>query len=232
MWERHLPHGGCLWLNLCGISFQLARPLSPGRTLYSAERSVSETPVTVMKSTNRSTGSSGRTSVNKSSSRGSSPVGSPKLGRPPSPRLARPSSPSLSNRRGNSPQRQQSFLELAEHVLKKRVQRALHARLYLLHKIGPNSFLVGGDLPEHKYRVRIGEQVWYLNHSLLIFLYIILSVLKVLNMHVKAAYFRRWDFFSKQNLLPPYLWNRKAKTFSLHYITVEIIETLILTHDL
>lgn len=136
----------------------LARPLSPGRTLYSAERSVSETPVTVMKSTNRSTGSSGRTSVNKSSSRGSSPVGSPKLGRPPSPRLARPSSPSLSNRRGNSPQRQQSFLELAEHVLKKRVQRALHARLYLLHKIGPNSFLVGGDLPEHKYRVRIGEQ--------------------------------------------------------------------------
>ncbi|XP_071851911.1 uncharacterized protein [Apostichopus japonicus] len=137
----------------------LARPMSPGRSLYSPEKSGGDTPAAMTKSTNSSSGSSGRSSPNlKTSSRGSSPVGSPKLSRAPSPRPGRPSSPSLSTRRGSSPQRQQSFLELAEHVLKKRVQRALHARLYLLQKTGPNSFLVGGDSPEHKYKVKIGEQ--------------------------------------------------------------------------
>lgn len=134
--------------------------MSPGRSLYSPEKSGGDTPAAMTKSTNSSSGSSGRSSPNlKTSSRGSSPVGSPKLSRAPSPRPGRHSSPSLSTRRGSSPQRQQSFLELAEHVLKKRVQRALHARLYLLQKTGPNSFLVGGDSPEHKYKVKIGEQV-------------------------------------------------------------------------
>lgn len=35
----------------------------------------------------------------------------------------------------------------------------MRARLYLLQQVGPNSFLVGGDSPDNKYRVFIGPQV-------------------------------------------------------------------------
>lgn len=35
----------------------------------------------------------------------------------------------------------------------------MRARLYLLQQIGPNSFLIGGDSPDNKYRVFIGPQV-------------------------------------------------------------------------
>jgi mitogen-activated protein kinase kinase kinase 1 len=45
-------------------------------------------------------------------------------------------------------------------AVKNRVRRVQQARLYLLQQTGPNSFLVGGDSPEHKYRVVIGPQVW------------------------------------------------------------------------
>lgn len=41
---------------------------------------------------------------------------------------------------------------------KKRVEKVLKARLYLLQQTGPNSFLIGGDSPDHKYRVIIGPQ--------------------------------------------------------------------------
>jgi mitogen-activated protein kinase kinase kinase 1 len=37
----------------------------------------------------------------------------------------------------------------------------MRARLYLLQQIGPNSFLIGGDSPDNKYRVFIGPQVGY-----------------------------------------------------------------------
>jgi mitogen-activated protein kinase kinase kinase 1 len=43
--------------------------------------------------------------------------------------------------------------------VKKCIEKAQKARLYLLNKTGPNSFLIGGDSPDHKYRVIIGEQV-------------------------------------------------------------------------
>ena len=43
--------------------------------------------------------------------------------------------------------------------MKKTVQKAMRARLYLLNQSGPLTFLVGGDSPEHKYRVTIGKQV-------------------------------------------------------------------------
>ncbi len=42
---------------------------------------------------------------------------------------------------------------------KKRVEKVQKARLYLLQQTGPNSFLIGGDSPDHKYRVIIGPQV-------------------------------------------------------------------------
>jgi len=39
------------------------------------------------------------------------------------------------------------------------IAKAQKARLYLLRQTGPNSFLIGADSPDHKYRVTIGEQV-------------------------------------------------------------------------
>ena len=44
-------------------------------------------------------------------------------------------------------------------VMKKRIMKVMKARLYLLQPLGPNSFLIGGDSPNHKYRVIIGPQV-------------------------------------------------------------------------
>ena len=43
--------------------------------------------------------------------------------------------------------------------LKRKVEKARRARLYLLQQTGPNSFLIGGDSPDHKFRVMIGPQV-------------------------------------------------------------------------
>ena len=42
---------------------------------------------------------------------------------------------------------------------KRKVEKAMRARLYLLQQSGPNSFLIGGDSPDHKFRVMIGPQV-------------------------------------------------------------------------
>ena len=49
--------------------------------------------------------------------------------------------------------------QLTAEALKKRILKVMKARLYLLQPLGPNSFLIGGDSPDHKYRVIIGEQV-------------------------------------------------------------------------
>uniref|UniRef100_A0A1B6BZG6 Mitogen-activated protein kinase kinase kinase n=1 Tax=Clastoptera arizonana TaxID=38151 RepID=A0A1B6BZG6_9HEMI len=79
-------------------------------------------------------------------------------------RQQRKRSPSLSHSRGSSPSgrgRGSSPGGLDPSVLeavKRRVQRVQQARLYLLQQPGPNSFLVGGDSPEHKYKVVIGPQ--------------------------------------------------------------------------
>ena len=43
-------------------------------------------------------------------------------------------------------------------LTKKRIERVQRARLYLLQQTGPNSFLIGGDSPDHKFRVIIGPQ--------------------------------------------------------------------------
>jgi mitogen-activated protein kinase kinase kinase 1 len=42
---------------------------------------------------------------------------------------------------------------------KRKVEKATRARLYLLQQVGPNSFLIGGDSPNHKFKVIIGPQV-------------------------------------------------------------------------
>ena len=56
--------------------------------------------------------------------------------------------------------------------VKKRVEKVMKARLYLLQQMGPNSFLIGGDSPDHKYRVIIGQQV----NRLPVFIYSLVSV--------------------------------------------------------
>ncbi|XP_069128758.1 mitogen-activated protein kinase kinase kinase 1-like [Argopecten irradians] len=43
-------------------------------------------------------------------------------------------------------------------LTKSRIAKVLRLRLYLLQQMGPNSFLIGGDSPDHKFRVIIGPQ--------------------------------------------------------------------------
>ncbi|XP_074643836.1 mitogen-activated protein kinase kinase kinase 1-like [Tubulanus polymorphus] len=47
---------------------------------------------------------------------------------------------------------------LSADTASKRVEKALRARLYLLQQSGPNSLLIGGDSPDHKFRIIIGPQ--------------------------------------------------------------------------
>ena len=44
-------------------------------------------------------------------------------------------------------------------IKQKLVDRAIKARLYLLHQSGPNRFLVGGDALDSRFHVTIGPQV-------------------------------------------------------------------------
>ncbi|XP_071952558.1 mitogen-activated protein kinase kinase kinase 1-like isoform X2 [Antedon mediterranea] len=84
---------------------------------------------------------------------------SPRIGRrrASSPINSRPSSPTTVIRRTPSPHSEGNQI-VPDDVFRKRVEKALHARLYLLHQIGPKCFLIGGDSPDHKYKVVVGPQ--------------------------------------------------------------------------
>lgn len=72
-------------------------------------------------------------------------------------RQANPLSNTYAGRRTPS---QGSLTEVSSTYLsQKRIERVQRARLYLLQQTGPNSFLIGGDSPDHKFRVIIGPQV-------------------------------------------------------------------------
>ncbi|XP_072108648.1 mitogen-activated protein kinase kinase kinase 1 [Mobula birostris] len=58
-------------------------------------------------------------------------------------------------RRAPSPD---GFSPYSPEETNRRVNKVMRARLYLLQQIGPNSFLIGGDVPDNKYRVFIGPQ--------------------------------------------------------------------------
>ncbi|KAI1240098.1 hypothetical protein IHE44_0011547 [Lamprotornis superbus] len=58
-------------------------------------------------------------------------------------------------RRAPSPD---GFSPYSPEETNRRVNKVMRARLYLLQQIGPNSFLIGGDSPDNKYRVFIGPQ--------------------------------------------------------------------------
>ena len=47
----------------------------------------------------------------------------------------------------------------AEAARQRLIERATKARLYLLHRIGPNRFLIGGDSLDSRFYVTIGPQV-------------------------------------------------------------------------
>ena len=48
---------------------------------------------------------------------------------------------------------------VAETARLRLIERATKARLYLLHQIGPNRFLIGGDSLDSRFHVTIGSQV-------------------------------------------------------------------------
>ena len=78
-----------------------------------------------------------------------------------------PSPPTRRRTPGNSPSNSLCFsfpqssspVYDAPNEVKRKVEKAMRARLYLLQQTGPNSFLIGGDSPDHKFRVMIGPQV-------------------------------------------------------------------------
>ncbi|XP_030209979.1 mitogen-activated protein kinase kinase kinase 1 [Gadus morhua] len=83
----------------------------------------------------------------------------------------RPDSPGMRRRRASPipfqsgrvtpPRRAPSpdgFSPYSPEETSRRVNKVMRARLYLLQQIGPNSFLIGGDSPDNKYRVFIGPQ--------------------------------------------------------------------------
>lgn len=96
--------------------------------------------------------SDGKVSLRRSHS-----IVSPQRRRSPSTPRSRPSSPSsVCSFKGPSPAG--SLDNLYVETVLKRVQKAQKARLYLLQQPGPHSFVIGGDSPEHKFRIIIGPQ--------------------------------------------------------------------------
>ncbi|XP_068726656.1 mitogen-activated protein kinase kinase kinase 1-like [Montipora capricornis] len=116
-----------------------------------------------------------------------------------------PSPPSRRRTPGNSPNNSCSFLFPrsgspicdVSSDFKRKVEKAMRARLYLLQQTGPNSFLIGGDSPDHKFRVMIGPQSCTCTRPHCVhLLFVMLRVFKL-----------------KDN--DPLLWNLKLKNFEV-----------------
>ncbi|XP_039266374.2 mitogen-activated protein kinase kinase kinase 1-like [Styela clava] len=120
--------------------------------------------------------------VNRGQIRGRNP--SPK-GRNPSP-LNRPPSP---NTDGISPYTPEDTA--------KKVSRVMKARLYLLQQNGPNSFRIGGDSPEHKFRVIVGPQSCSCGRTFCV--HVLFVMLRVFKLDAGS----------------PLLWRKKLKNFEV-----------------
>ncbi|KAG5199143.1 hypothetical protein R6Z07M_014646 [Ovis aries] len=97
----------------------------------------------------------------RSPSPGSSPSGRTVKSESPGVRRKRVSPVPFQSGRITPPRRAPSpdgFSPYSPEETNRRVNKVMRARLYLLQQIGPNSFLIGGDSPDNKYRVFIGPQ--------------------------------------------------------------------------
>nr|XP_039323605.1 mitogen-activated protein kinase kinase kinase 1 isoform X1 [Saimiri boliviensis boliviensis] len=97
----------------------------------------------------------------RSPSPGNSPSGRPVKSESPGVRRKRVSPVPFQSGRITPPRRAPSpdgFSPYSPEETNRRVNKVMRARLYLLQQIGPNSFLIGGDSPDNKYRVFIGPQ--------------------------------------------------------------------------
>uniref|UniRef100_A0AAY4DWI8 Mitogen-activated protein kinase kinase kinase 1 n=1 Tax=Denticeps clupeoides TaxID=299321 RepID=A0AAY4DWI8_9TELE len=115
---------------------------------------------TTMQTRGRRSPSPGPTSSSSSTSSSST---SKLIGKPESPGVhrKRASPVPFQSGRVTPPRRAPSpdgFSPYSPEETNRRVNKVMRARLYLLQQIGPNSFLIGGDSPDNKYRVFIGPQ--------------------------------------------------------------------------
>ncbi|XP_059998952.1 mitogen-activated protein kinase kinase kinase 1 isoform X2 [Lagenorhynchus albirostris] len=97
----------------------------------------------------------------RSPSPGSSPSGRTVKSESPGVRRKKVSPVPFQSGRITPPRRAPSpdgFSPYSPEETNRRVNKVMRARLYLLQQIGPNSFLIGGDSPDNKYRVFIGPQ--------------------------------------------------------------------------
>lgn len=99
-----------------------------------------------------------------------------------------PSPPTRRRTPGNSPNNSGSFhfprsgspVSEVSNDFKRKVEKAMRARLYLLQQTGPNSFLIGGDSPDHKFRVMIGPQVDCSREPKIIIVEIIMMIMSII----------------------------------------------------
>ncbi|XP_004678366.2 PREDICTED: mitogen-activated protein kinase kinase kinase 1 [Condylura cristata] len=109
----------------------------------------------------QATATSSATKGRRSPSPGSSPSGRSVKSESPGVRRKRVSPVPFQSGRITPPRRAPSpdgFSPYSPEETNRRVNKVMRARLYLLQQIGPNSFLIGGDSPDNKYRVFIGPQ--------------------------------------------------------------------------
>ncbi|XP_059381321.1 mitogen-activated protein kinase kinase kinase 1-like [Carassius carassius] len=105
--------------------------------------------------------SSSQSRGQRSPSPGPSSSSTKTAGKPDSPGLRRRKGSPVPSGRVTPPRRAPSpdgFSPYSPEETNRRVNKVMRARLYLLQQIGPNSFLIGGDSPDNKFRVFIGPQ--------------------------------------------------------------------------
>uniref|UniRef100_A0A8C3JCC0 Mitogen-activated protein kinase kinase kinase 1 n=2 Tax=Calidris pygmaea TaxID=425635 RepID=A0A8C3JCC0_9CHAR len=152
------PSPGCLGGTWCGGEGGVVKPI-PGKVDGSEMNKLSLEPQAEGQSTASSPTQKGRRSPSPSSSSSSS--SRTVKSESPGVRRKRVSPVPFQSGRITPPRRAPSpdgFSPYSPEETNRRVNKVMRARLYLLQQIGPNSFLIGGDSPDNKYRVFIGPQ--------------------------------------------------------------------------
>jgi len=141
-----------------------------------------------------------------------SPGGTIRGSRPPSPRRRNPSPSQLDPEQADA--------------LRKRLGKARKVKLYLMHQIGSNSFLVAGEAPHQKYKVNIGPQTCSCGKSpgCLHLLFIMLRVFKIQENDTRLTA-RELKEFEIEALFRSYEERKKTRVMRSRQQSMENLDT-------